>query len=326
MIIKRQAYRVAACAAMFVAGAFGCAFAQSVSKGPAGHAGARLLQPGVISTGREYGATVSPDGSVLYFTRGKKIYWSRKDEHGWRQARLAKFANGAWTSAYLGDGVSIEHFAWDPVISPDGSQLFFMSHDLVDGKITQGGDANTDIWVMDRVGPGYEDTAWGPPRPLGDVINSPNRREGAAGISRDGTLYFFSSNRPDSLGSGDIYYSKRRDGVYQPAVNIGPVLNTDKFDGHTYPDPDGRFLLFISNDRPHGYGGCDIYVSFPTDAGWSTPVNLGPKVNTERCELTPSLSPDGRILYFARIDNRETNERNIYFIPLSDTNFPVLPE
>ena len=65
-----------------------------------------------------------------------------------------------------------------------------------------------------------------------------------------------------------------------------------------YPcfSPDGKALYFAS-DRPGGYGGYDLYVSYRTGASWSTPENLGPAVNTMGNEITPFF--DGSSLYFA---------------------------
>ncbi len=58
----------------------------------------------------------------------------------------------------------------------------------------------------------------------------------------------------------------------------------------------GDRVIFAS-DRPGGYGGFDLYVSYRTAGGWSAPVNLGPEVNTPGDELFPYL--DGNVLYFA---------------------------
>ncbi len=65
-----------------------------------------------------------------------------------------------------------------------------------------------------------------------------------------------------------------------------------------YPcfSPDGKALFFAS-DRPGGFGGYDLYVSYRTGSSWSTPENLGPAVNTLGNEITPFF--DGAALYFA---------------------------
>ncbi len=65
-----------------------------------------------------------------------------------------------------------------------------------------------------------------------------------------------------------------------------------------YPcfSPDGQALYFAS-DRPGGFGGFDLYVSYKTPTGWSSPENLGDGVNTPGDEISPFLL--GTTLYFA---------------------------
>jgi hypothetical protein len=47
----------------------------------------------------------------------------------------------------------------------------------------------------------------------------------------------------------------------------------------------------------------DIFVSFRNDDGsWSALRPLGPAVNTGFSETCPTLSPDGRVLFFSRYD------------------------
>ncbi|MCB0587391.1 MAG: carboxypeptidase regulatory-like domain-containing protein [Phaeodactylibacter sp.] len=60
--------------------------------------------------------------------------------------------------------------------------------------------------------------------------------------------------------------------------------------------PDGNTLYFASN-RPDGFGGFDLYVSYRMGNTWSTPENLGPNVNTPGDEISPFF--DGNDLYFS---------------------------
>ncbi|MCB0569825.1 MAG: carboxypeptidase regulatory-like domain-containing protein [Phaeodactylibacter sp.] len=60
--------------------------------------------------------------------------------------------------------------------------------------------------------------------------------------------------------------------------------------------PDGNALYFASN-RPDGYGGFDLYVSYRMGNTWSTPENLGPNVNTPGNEISPFF--DGAALFFS---------------------------
>ena len=59
---------------------------------------------------------------------------------------------------------------------------------------------------------------------------------------------------------------------------------------------DGRFLYFAS-DMPGGQGGSDIWFSESVNGDWSTPVNLGSKVNSSGTDNYPCIHPSGK-LYF----------------------------
>ncbi len=47
----------------------------------------------------------------------------------------------------------------------------------------------------------------------------------------------------------------------------------------------------------------DIYISRKTDAGWSSPENIGAPINSQNHEATVGLSPDGQELYIYKGDN-----------------------
>jgi Tol biopolymer transport system component len=109
-----------------------------------------------------------------------------------------------------------------------------------------------------------------------------------------GIVLYFSSTRS---GNGDIYVSKLgRDG-FQAAQQV-PGLNTDAVEGQPNVRADGREIFFFSNRTPAL--GNDIYSAARRSfwSSWGTPVNLGDAVNSSASETRPSLSLDGRTLYF----------------------------
>ncbi len=82
--------------------------------------------------------------------------------------------------------------------------------------------------------------------------------------------------------------------------SLGPTINSAANDQHPALSPDGLSLYFVS-DRPGGSGGFDIYAArrATRDAPWGAPRNLGPTVNSSGLEFSPTLSRDGKRLYFA---------------------------
>jgi outer membrane protein OmpA-like peptidoglycan-associated protein/tetratricopeptide (TPR) repeat protein len=63
--------------------------------------------------------------------------------------------------------------------------------------------------------------------------------------------------------------------------------------------PDGRLLFFTSCFRADSYGSCDLYYSEKQGNVWSVARNMGSVVNSAYWDSQPSVSPDGKTLYFA---------------------------
>ena len=98
----------------------------------------------------------------------------------------------------------------------------------------------------------------------------------------------------------DFYYSVRRPGDgWEARRNLGKPLNSPGNEGAQSLSPDGRMLYFTACNRDDGEGMCDIYISQQTGGKWSVPYNPGRPLNTAYSEKHPSISADGRTLYFA---------------------------
>lgn len=79
-----------------------------------------------------------------------------------------------------------------------------------------------------------------------------------------------------------------------PMPSIQP-LNDKPIDW--FVSDDGKTLLF-SAELPGGYGKADIYICFREDDRWTSPLNLGPSVNTFAEEYSPYLKDDQETLIF----------------------------
>ena len=142
---------------------------------------------------------------------------------------------------------------------------------------------------------------------LGENVNTPFD-EYLPYLTADERIIFFTARRPGCIGgyraeyrgyTEDFYYSVLQDGKWQPAENLGPPVNTENNEGAACFSPDGQYVYFTACNRRGGMGDCDLYVSQLDGLTWSQPRNLGKAINSSAWESQPSISHDGKTLYFA---------------------------
>ncbi len=114
------------------------------------------------------------------------------------------------------------------------------------------------------------------------------------------------------LPQEDLFLSKKDSGKWHEAVPLAFPVNTDENEGAQCISADGRLLFFTACGRPDGQGSCDIYMSVLKQDKWSEPVNLGPPVNTNAWESQPSVSADGKFLYFTSNRNGGKGKMDIW--------------
>jgi hypothetical protein len=88
--------------------------------------------------------------------------------------------------------------------------------------------------------------------------------------------------------------------AWSAPVNLGPTINSPFTDFGPAISRDG-LSLYISSNRPGGFGGFDLWVSQRASVNdpWGPPVNLGPNANSSSDEVLPNFSPDGHLMFFA---------------------------
>ena len=141
----------------------------------------------------------------------------------------------------------------------------------------------------------------------GDSVNT-ELDEYWPSVTGDGQQLIFTREVRRAAGYGrdrqeDFYVSQwRSDGYWGTARNAGPPLNTAGNEGAQSIASDGRSMYFTACDRNDGQGRCDIYYSTFDGTRWSPGINAGSPVNSTHWESQPSISPDGKMLFF--VSNR----------------------
>lgn len=162
-----------------------------------------------------------------------------------------------------------------------------------------------DLWISERI-----DENWSEPYCLNFSVHT--RFAVSPSMTKSGTIYFvgYADSVENNMG---IYYSKFVASGYEKPKLLPTVINSKYFDWTPFIASDESYLIFSSN-RPGSndkYG--DLYISVKDDnENWTTPINLGDKVNTDKQERFPSVSKDLGILFFTRA--MDSNYDDIFWI------------
>jgi flagellar motor protein MotB len=123
----------------------------------------------------------------------------------------------------------------------------------------------------------------------------------------------------------DFYISYFSDNTWSKSFNAGAPLNTPQNEGAQTLSSNGSYMFFTACDRPGGLGSCDIYFSANIEGKWSEPSNLRSPVNTPYWESQPSISADGRTLFFSSSRPGGSGGKDIWFSRLNDKNLWTIP-
>jgi hypothetical protein len=250
------------------------------------------LGPVVNSASFDFGPCLSDDGRSLYLASRRPGGLGGSDIYVSQRASV----HAPWGPPQnLGPNINTASDDQGPTLSPDGRRLYFFS-------TRPGGFGSSDLYVARRRHK-RDDFEWQAAENLGPSINTTASEAGASLFEdEDTTILYFQSDRPGGRGGVDIYASTRDkdedDGPFG-APALVEELSSASNDRVPAIGRDG-LEMFLDSDRPGTLGGFDLWASTrrSTADHWSTPVNLGPSVNTAGFEGRPFPSFDARALFF----------------------------
>ncbi|OGU59809.1 MAG: hypothetical protein A2V66_05285 [Ignavibacteria bacterium RBG_13_36_8] len=253
---------------------------------------AEIFSPGIISTNNhEHSRLVQSKNGLEYFwavviTNEKdigeeqKIWYTRRNKDGWLTPKRipVKFTETR-----------------SPALSPDGRKLYFLSNDPDSNPNEM--PSKSILWEKEMV-----DSSWDHIRRVEGILPQMERRMVMSFcFASNGNLYF-DAGGPDETGkwSWRIYFSECKNGIYLEPQLMGDMINEGRICQYPFIASDESYLIF-SSDREGTFGSGDLYISYRnTNGKWSIPVNMEKSINTSSQERSPSVSTDGRYLFFTR--------------------------
>lgn len=252
-------------------------------------------------------------GPAIFSADGNEVYWcSRKSAREWLETNLwvMKRIKNSWTKPQklVFSGVEV---AWmDPFLSMDGKRLYFSADSNTIKEKGMSSDENRDIWFVEK-----QNDGWSKPQKISLVIDTIYGQSQPT-LTCDETVYFLEYKGEGKNWRCDILKSELKNGNYlKPVVlpeSICLPTKQKSQDWTPYIAPDDSYLIF-SSTRESKYG--DLYISFhdiPNDT-WSEPIGMGESINTETQESYPTVSPDGKYLFFTRY-NYNNKSMDVYWV------------
>lgn len=137
---------------------------------------------------------------------------------------------------------------------------------------------------------------WQKPKRLPNSINTSFVEESVS-LSPDGSYLFVYLD--NYTAAGDVYMAVKSGRSFGRLEPLGANINTRNLETSACIAPNKKIIFFAAS-LPDSYGGLDIYYSSKLPNGeWGAPVNLGNMINTPYDEDFPTLSPDGKTLFFS---------------------------
>ncbi|HET8962357.1 MAG TPA: OmpA family protein, partial [Chitinophagales bacterium] len=142
---------------------------------------------------------------------------------------------------------------------------------------------------------------------LGSNVNS-EHSEYFPSISADNSVMIFTRNIQEEvkLESGgttihlneDFFITENINGIWSAAINMGKPVNSKLNEGAQNISADGKWLFYTLCNSPEGFGSCDIYYSLKIGDDWTYPENAGRNINSGNWDSQPSVSADGKYLFY----------------------------
>jgi outer membrane protein OmpA-like peptidoglycan-associated protein len=259
----------------------------------------------VNSQKADYGPTIGNLDFLLLFTSKRNsgmgiertynedLFFTRKEDGQWMEAEEFKTINTRYNEG-------------SACLSKDGKNLYFARCNSPDSF------GNCDIFSATL----NADSVWANVRNLGKNINTLSW-DSHPSLSHSGDTLYFASDRLGGFGLSDVYYSvKGKDGNWQKAQNVGPIINTRGNEVSPFYHRRHNVLYFSSDGQPLTFGDFDIYKSYRLEVNWDEPKNIGPLVNGPGSEYYFTIDSESSQLFYARSDESEIENLDLHTFPV----------
>ena len=235
-------------------------------------------------------AEAHPHGQLAFWPDGRGVFWSAIPPDAPDQTIFSSAFDGRTFSKPEVAPFAAGYGSGFPAFSPDGKHLFFSA---VLPPAAGSSERLEAIYVVEKTGSG-----WSKPVPIASTVDS-RTTVGQLTVARSGNIYFVGRALSDARTG--LYVCRSHDGKFLPPEKLGGPLASERRLADPWVDPDERFMLLAYFPEVSPPALTDLAISYRRAHGeWGRPLRLGGSVNSPAFERFPSLSPDGKHLFFVR--------------------------
>ncbi len=268
-----------------------------------------LFTLNINSKNSEYAPSFNNQNQIVFASsRGKESINSKV--HGWNKMPFLDL----YSSNIKEDNISLE----EPIklkgkinskfhesstsFSADGQTVYFSRNNYINNKLET---SKKGVVLLKLYKAKLKEGKWTDIEEL--PFSSNNYSVSHPSVSLDGKKLYFASDMPGTLGKSDLYVVDiLPNGKYGVPENLGQNINTEGRETFPYISNNGE--LYFSSDGHVGLGGLDVFVSMPSELGFSKTFNVGKPINSSKDDFTFVINEETKIGYFA--SNRKGGKGN----------------
>ena len=179
--------------------------------------------------------------------------------------------------------------------------------------------ANNQIEDAEVIIPAYKNPVPFSPEALSENINTLNS-EYLPSLSADEEVFVYTVRENSQE---DLYISRKGEKQWLKGEPIDIINTPNDNEAAQSVSADGSTIIFTQCSKKIGYGSCDLYISKFRNGRWTTPLNLGTNINSMAWESQPSITNNGRTLYFSSNRKGGHGGRDIYVSHLENGKWSI---
>ena len=268
----------------------------------------------------DYGVFIA-DNQVFFSSTRPEAGLSRSKVYKWNNQPYLNIYSANETSVEVSEGIHVldmestgdkvedinsKYHDASAIITKDGNTMYF-TRDNYDGRKLRSDKNRTShlkIYRAEKVNDRWTNIKELP-------FNSDAFSCGQTALSEDEKTLYFVSDMPGGVGATDIYkvaiVGAKSFGTPE---NLGKTINSEG--SEMFPVIGKEGSLYFSSNGHTGLGGLDVFESKINSDGFTSPVNVGAPVNSNKDDFSLVFTEDGKKGYFSSNRDGGKGDDDIY--------------